>query len=69
MNSKKNIIDFFNPENLEHCMGYSYFQKSGTWPKKFLPKNIYFPPAWEILLMSKITDSFIENQIARLRKC
>ena len=67
------IEDWFDPENIEHVKAYDELQQRGIWPKGFLPEDIEMGNCWQVLLMSKLADKYIESKlkdgIAHMRGC
>lgn len=57
------IIDWFDPENLEHLRAYRHLQNFGSWPKGFLPDDIEIPVLWSTMIESKIVDFFIDEML------
>lgn len=54
-----NIVDWFDPKNLDHLTAYVSLQRHGSWPVGFIPNGITFPPAWAVLIASKIADHYL----------
>ena len=54
-----NIIDWFDVNNFEHILGYDYLIRTGHWPVGFIPEGTEFVPNWNILIMSKLADAYI----------
>ena len=58
-----NLLDWFDPDNIEHLKAYKHLMKTGIWPKDFIPEDIKFPTNWHVVLMSIFTDKYIELKI------
>jgi hypothetical protein len=58
------ILEFFNPLDINHLRAYNHLQKSGTWPADFIDwDNIKFPPNWHMLLQAKMADLWVGTNI------
>ena len=55
------IGEWFDPYNKDHCAAYEHLLRCGAWPKDFLPDDIEFEPSWQILVMSKLSDAWIDH--------
>jgi len=62
-----NIQEWFNPENEEHLKAYLHLEKTGCWPKGFIPDNMDFSPCWQVRLIDKMANLWIESQL-KLKK-
>lgn len=40
------IIEWFDPYNVEHVKAYEHMIETGVWPKDFIPEGITFPTGW-----------------------
>jgi hypothetical protein len=60
----ENIIEWFDIKNINHIKAYEYLEKTGIWPKDFLPENLEFCTNWNLILMSKMTTEYVKNFIA-----
>ena len=68
-----NILDWFDPENIEHLKAYKYLQDTGVWPKGFLPEdvdNIFISAlepniltVWRSHLANRLADRYIEQKL------
>lgn len=59
-----NIVDWFDPFNIEHIKAFSHLEQTGFWPEDFLPEDIEVLPYWVLSLnrkMANIWVQFIEN--------
>lgn len=56
-----NIIEFFDPYNIDHIKAYDYLSKNGTWPDGFLPNDITFNACWSLDLPMKLTRAWVEH--------
>jgi hypothetical protein len=53
------IVDFFNPEKLEHVRAYANLMKIGMWPADFIPDDITFPSGWQVMIAMKLADAYV----------
>jgi hypothetical protein len=59
-----NIVEFFDPYNIEHIRAYRHLQEQGMWPVGFIPENVKkspVPSGWTILMVNKIADAWIDH--------
>jgi len=63
-----NIVEFFDPSNITHLQAYDYLQHNGTWPEDFFPRAMEFKPGWQVDIMSKIVDEYIQFRIDMYNK-
>jgi len=66
MPEKISIIEFFNPQDIEHIHAYEILRKTGVWPDNFLPmdKHIEFGTTWQIELMNLMAESWLAHSLA-----
>jgi hypothetical protein len=60
--TKISIIDFFDPYNVEHLKAYRVLEKTGSWPKGFLPKDgegMEWPMVWQAGLTAKMAKAWL----------
>ena len=62
-----NLIDFFNPKNLEHVKAYYHLQHQGSWPSEFWEeiKEMKIPEDWNVLIMQKLSDCWVEFMLVK----
>ena len=58
-----NIVDWFDPDNIEHLKAYRHLQNFGLWPGGFLPDDIEIPSLWSTLIKNKIVEFFIDEML------
>jgi len=58
-----NIVDWFDPKNLDHLRAYNHLRNYGEWPVGFITENIEFPVNWPILLLAKIANEYINERL------
>ncbi len=56
-----NIVDYFDPYNMEHIRAYRHLQKEGTWSRGFIPEGMEFPNGWHFLVLNKLADAWINS--------
>ena len=54
------LVEYFDPYNIDHIKAYKKLQDTGMWPKGFLPENIYIPAGWDYRIKYKIADAWID---------
>jgi len=58
-----NIVDWFDPSNIEHLKAYKHLQDTGVWPEGFLLEDIEMLPLWSLLLSGKIVDVYLKEKL------
>ena len=58
-----NILDFFNPIDIDHLKAYQHLQSTGMWPEGFIPERVDFSPNWQMLLQSRMADLWVGTNI------
>jgi len=58
-----NILEFFNPLDIDHLRAYQHLQAKGTWPTDFIPDTVDFTPNWQMTLQSKMADLWVGTNI------
>ena len=61
--NQMDIIEFFDPYNMEHVRAYEHLQKTGQWPKGFIPKRTLFPTNWHLLIINKLANAWVHYMI------
>ncbi len=57
------LNDWFDVTNLIHLKAYKHLMDKGTWPKGFIPDNVERPSGWQVALMNKLSNAFIEIKL------
>lgn len=57
------IVDWFQTDKIDHLEAWTHLDKHGCWPEGFLPENIEFSGAWEIEIMGKMAQAFVEDRL------
>jgi hypothetical protein len=55
------IYEFFDPYNMDHIEAYQHLGKTGHWPEGFLPENIEIAPLWQIRILEKLANAWIDT--------
>jgi hypothetical protein len=42
---------------------YRQLQNTGAWPRGFISEGMEFPPGWQLLLMSKMTEEYLRIKL------
>jgi hypothetical protein len=60
---KQTIVDFFDPYNVEHLKAYRHLEKTGSWPKDFIPDELMdgINIAWQVELLGKMSKAWLEQ--------
>lgn len=58
-----NILDFFNPIDIDHLKAYQHLQAKGSWPEGFIPDRVDFTPNWQMTLQSRMADLWVGTNI------
>jgi hypothetical protein len=59
------IYDWFDPHDLGHLRAYHKLQTTGCWPEDFPPDHVELSTNWQLLLMSKMSDAWVEEKLSR----
>jgi len=66
LKGQTSIIDWFDPKNEKHMKAFAVLEKTGKWPRQFIPGGLEFPRKWKTLLTEKVNedkDSIISQLI------
>jgi hypothetical protein len=55
------LTEFFNPYRIEHLKAYAVAKKTGFWPKDFIPSGITIDTLWQVAILGKMADAWIEQ--------
>jgi hypothetical protein len=58
-----NILDFFNPLDIDHLKAYQHLEKKGSWPSDFIPEDVLFDTNWQMLLQSNMAHLWVGTNI------
>jgi hypothetical protein len=58
---KRSIVNFFDPYCIEHLKAFDVMQKTGFWPKGFVPEDVEFPTLWHVSIAAKIVDAWMDQ--------
>lgn len=56
-----NIVEFFDPYNIDHIKAYAEVMETGQWPESFVPEDVTFNPCWSVDLLMKMTEAWVES--------
>lgn len=62
------IYDWLDPRCDEHVRAYAQLKSTGMWPKGFLPKDVELTNLWQIDVMCKLADAYIEDVLKKSAK-
>jgi len=63
-----NIIDWFDPDNIEHLQAYKHLMDTGFWPVGFLPEDVELRPAWSLTLFRILANKYMEEKLSEEHK-
>ena len=55
--------DWFDPKNKEHLKAYRHLQKHAAWPSGFIPLGVELSPMWQVLVVNKMAECFLEEKV------
>ena len=58
-----NIMEWFDPENIDHLKAYKHLMDTGMWPEGFIPDNIEIPVSWNTHLVYKMANLWVMNKL------
>lgn len=62
-----NIVEFFDPQNTKHILAYKTLEETGHWPKGFVSDDMERPAQWQILLLHKLANCWVEYQLQKAK--
>lgn len=57
------ILDYFDIYNVDHLKAYRILSETGSWPRGFIPKEVKFSTAWQILIASKMATAWVNHLV------
>ncbi len=57
------IVDWFQPNKLNHLEAFDHLMRESTWPEGFITENIEFPSLWTVQLETKMARQFIADRL------
>jgi hypothetical protein len=57
------INKWFDPNNVEHIKAFKEFDKTGSWPKEFLPKDVKLDQFWIIDVLDKMAVAWMNYKL------
>ena len=61
------IFDWFDPYDMEHLRAYRTLHERGCWPEDFPPSHVEMTTNWQVAIMSKMADAWVEEHCADLQ--
>lgn len=58
-----NITEFFDPHDPKHIKAYRHLEETGYWPKGFVPAETEMLANWQIALVAKMANCWVEYQL------
>ena len=58
------MIEFFDPYNMEHIRAYKYMAEHGCWPGNFATEITVYPVAWQVIIAIKMANVWVEQVLA-----
>lgn len=57
------LDEFFNPHDINHVMAYRHLEETGSWPKGFLPEEVYnsMGPTWHVELVGMMAQAWLKH--------
>jgi len=63
-----NLVEFFDPRNLDHMKAYKHLCDKGFWPEGFIKEGMEIPNGWQILIAAKMSDCWVEHMLKDRKK-
>lgn len=57
---KQDLVDWFDPHNIDHIRAYRHHQDNGNWPENFIPDFVIRPVHWFVELSVKMADQWVD---------
>ena len=57
------INDWFDPYDREHLEAYKHLNDTGCWPEGFVPEDMEYPPAHQILIAGKLAACWVYHRL------
>ena len=55
------LVEFFDPDNIDHIKALLELSNTGTWPKGFIPDHVTFKSTWLHQLYIKLGDRWVKH--------
>jgi len=52
------LMDWFDPRNINHLKAYKHLQKTGVWPEGFIKGEL--PSHWQTMVTYKLADAYLD---------
>ncbi len=59
-----NVINWFNPHDLDHLKAFRHLCRTGMWPVGFIPDEVKFPTLWHTSISCKLAELYVDNELA-----
>ena len=57
------IIEWFDPNNIEHLRAFQQLNNTGVWPTGVAPTGIEFNHLWQVTLTAKLADAYLDLKL------
>jgi len=57
------FLDWFDITNADHLKAYKQLSIIGCWPENFIPHDIDMPMGWNISLLAKMANAYVNLKI------
>lgn len=58
------FLDWFDIHNKAHLSGLGEYIKGGSFPKHFIPADVFFPEKWEDSILTRIAIAWIDTKVS-----
>jgi hypothetical protein len=62
---KINVVNWFNPDDIEHLKAFRELNQTGMWPRGFIPEDVEVSGLWQVHIACILADRFIELQLQK----
>lgn len=59
------ISQWFDANNISHLNAYRHLERKGFWPAGFIPDDMEFENGWQILVLSKLADAWLDEKLGK----
>jgi hypothetical protein len=60
------VVNWFDPNKLEHLQAYQVLNDTGLWPEHFIPADVRFPVGWAGQLNMRLADLYVNEKVKQL---
>lgn len=63
-----NLVDFFDPHNIEHIRAYKHLMETGKWPLDFAIEASGHPTTqlWQVEIVNKMANAWVEMKLSNV---